>query len=173
MRKHVLLFVTLFALSNLAHAGGLRLGVKIGAQHVDEKVFKVPATMVSGQLSYEVLDLVAASVAAEVELSKSVTDSRLGNLNTGVKASFQNVGAYLSARTLGPLYAIGRIGIARNEVKFSTGKSNKSNGLSMGLGAGFSLGASTELELTSYTIKNEDNSDKTSNAYYLSLGFGF
>lgn len=161
-----------------AMANELIVGVKAGVYKPKESAFK-PVPMASAQLTYEFLDLVAADFAVELEAGSSLSDgdvdtAKLG-IPSGVKSKYdvQNIGLYLSARTAGPIYAIGRIGVARSEVNgsaslagISAGVNAKDTGLSIGGGVGFSTGLRTEVELTVFDNDSEKN-------LYASLGFAF
>ncbi|EDY87150.1 hypothetical protein GP5015_2328 [gamma proteobacterium HTCC5015] len=145
------------------------IGVKGGVYKPDFSGYD-PAGQVSAQLGIEFLDLAAVDIAAELELSKTLADGEvststaLGTATTDYSA--QTVGAYLSARSIGPIYAIGRIGYANTEIDIDGLGSFDESGASLGAGVGFSLGARTELELTQYDVDGDD-------VHYLSLGFAF
>lgn len=150
-------------------ANELIVGVKAGIHSVDHKSFD-PAPMLSAQISYEFLDVVAADFALELEASTTASDGEVKN-NLGQKADFSasTAGLYISARTTGPIYAIGRIGVAKTKIDFDpvSGQTDiDDNGIAIGAGIGFSTGLRTELELTSYEVDQEQ-------AYYLSLGIAF
>lgn len=141
-------------------ANELIVGVKAGIHNVDVSGFD-PAPLVSAQLSYEFLDLAAADIAVELEVGKSASD---GESDAG-DFSVTTAGVFISARTVGPIYAIGRIGVAKTELEFD-GFDVDDSGVAMGVGIGFSTGLRTELELTRYDIDDEQ-------ALYLSLGVAF
>jgi len=161
--------VTAMLLPSTSIANELIVGVKAGIHSVDNKSYD-PAPMLSAQISYEFLDVVAADFALELEAGKTASDGEASN-TSGQKADFSSTtaGIYLSARTTGPIYAIGRIGIVKTKIDFdaSSGQTNiDDNGIAVGAGIGFSTGLRTELELTSYDVDEEQ-------AYYLSLGLAF
>ncbi len=151
-------------LPGVASAGELIVGAKAGIHKMDISGFD-PAPVLSGQISYEFLDLIAADVAIELELGKSASDGE-GVVGLGKEDfSVTTIGAYISARTAGPIYAIGRIGVAKTELEFESTDSDET-GLAVGAGVGFSLGVRTEVELTRYDVDDEQ-------AFYLSLGLAF
>lgn len=169
--KKLLLATALMAAAPSIATAGINFGVKAGAQKLEVEGFEVPAIAVSGQVAYEILDLTAVALAAELEMSKSISN---GKFESKAELSTQTVGAYVSARSIGPLYAIGRLGVAKvdTEVETPIGSSSFSDtGVSMGVGAGFSLGARTEIELTNYKVKG--NGDSAKDMYYLTVGLGF
>lgn len=150
-----------------ASFGEIILGVKGGIYNPDISGFD-PAGNVSAQIGVEFLDLAAVDLAAELEVSQTLADGEFEDAPTGAKADYtaQTVGAYISARTIGPIYAIGRVGYARTEIDIDGVGKNDESGASIGAGVGFSLGARTELELTQYDVDGDD-------VHYLTLGFGF
>ena len=163
-----------FALPMSAQSEELIVGVKAGVYKPDVSTFD-PTPVISAQLSYEFLDLVAADIAVELEAGTSVQDGDIDNNVANVKSeySIQNIGLYISARSAGPIYAIGRIGIARSEAEvtntgtFAAPSSKTSDtGISYGAGVGFSTGLRTEIELTAFNNDSETN-------LYASLGFAF
>ena len=158
------LILTALALPMSVNANELIFGVKAGVHKVDSSAFD-PAPLVSAQISYEFLDLAVADIAVELEVGKSISDGEIDG--GGIKEDFSvtTAGLYLSARTAGPIYAIGRIGVARTELDFDAGDNNDT-GIAVGAGLGFSLGVRTEIELTSYDVDDEQ-------AFYLSLGAAF
>ncbi|MGM0564702.1 MAG: outer membrane beta-barrel protein [Pseudomonadota bacterium] len=153
-----------------ASFGEIILGVKGGIYNPDISGFD-PAGNVSAQIGVEFLDLAAVDLAAELEVSQTLADGEVeasGPLGTTASTDYtaQTVGAYISARTIGPIYAIGRVGYARTEIDIDGVGKNDESGASIGAGVGFSLGARTELELTQYDVDGDD-------VHYLTLGFGF
>ena len=161
--------ITAALIPTTSMANELIVGAKAGIHSVDNKRFD-PAPMLSAQLSYEFLDVVAADFALEIEAGRTTSDGEIKN-NLGQKSDFSatTAGLYLSARTTGPVYAIGRIGVAKTKIDFDPASAQKDiddNGIAVGAGIGFSTGIRTELELTSYEVDQEQ-------AYYLSLGVAF
>ena len=148
-----------------AQANELIFGVKGGIHKVDASNFD-PAPLVSAQISYEFLDLAVADIAVELEVGKSLSDGEFDGLGVKEDFSVTTAGLYLSARTAGPIYAIGRIGVANTELDFDSGDENDETGIAIGAGLGFSLGVRTEVELTRYDVDDEQ-------ALYLSLGVAF
>lgn len=154
-----------------AQANELVFGVKGGIHQIDLSAYD-PAAMVSAQISYEFLDLAAVDVALELEAGKTISDAKVDfgpAPGDQTDAEVTTIGAYISVRTAGPVYAIGRIGVANTDVSFED-KANFTDGddtgVSAGAGVGFSLGVRTEIELTRYEVDKEQ-------AYYLSLGVAF
>ena len=147
-----------------AQANELIFGVKGGIHKVDASNFD-PAPLVSAQISYEFLDLAVADIAVELEVGKSLSDGEFDGLGVKEDFSVTTAGLYLSARTAGPIYAIGRIGVANTELDFDFGDVDET-GIAVGAGLGFSLGVRTEVELTRYDTDDEQ-------ALYLSLGVAF
>lgn len=175
MIKKTLTVIAISALSlasQTASAGGLHFGLKTGAYKFETKSDSKTsfAPMISGQIGYEFLDLTAVDVAAELEIGRTVGHSTLKNLGKEFDVSATTVGGYLSARTLGPIYAIGRVGYAQTTFDGDV-SSKKVSGPVIGVGAGFSLGVRTELEVTRYAL-SDDKAD-TDYGYYLSLGGAF
>lgn len=147
-----------------ASAGEVIFGVKAGLFKPDISDFD-PTASISGQIGYEFLNLGVADIAAEVELSKTITDGEVEESGQTFDYSGQTAGAYVSARTLGPVYGIARIGVVKSELDIE-GFEVDDTGVSVGAGIGFSLGVRTEVEATQYELDDE-------NIYYVSLGFAF
>lgn len=168
----VIAISTLSLASQTASAGGFNFGLKTGAYKFETKSDSKTsfAPMISGQIGYEFLDLTAVDVAAEFEIGKTVGNSTLKQLGKKFDVSATTIGGYLSARTLGPIYVIGRVGYAQTSFS-GDAPSKKVSGPVIGAGAGFSLGVRTELELTRYAL-SDDKAD-TDYGYYLSLGGSF
>ena len=164
------LFISLLLPIN-SQANELIFGVK-GGLYQPKYFTNDPTLMVSAQLSYEFLDLTVVDIAIELEAGKTVIDgdinkTKINGLNPTSESEYSanTIGTYLSARTIGPIYAIGRIGVLYTSFKSLNINQNDTK-LALGAGIGFSLGIRTELELTRHEL-NENNS------YYLSLGAAF
>lgn len=94
-------------------------------------------TTVNVRFANEILDVGAAELDLDVEAAKETSS---GDAPNGNEYDFTSLGVGLSARTAGPLYLIGRYGIARNEIDVSGGDKTTENQQSIGIGAGGSLG---------------------------------
>ena len=173
MQKYILSFIAALIFPLSMQANELIIGVKGGFYHVEPDLSGIdttPAIMISGQIGYEFLDLVAADIAVEFEAAKSITDVEFDVPAAGKDDQSILTGAvYLSARSAGPIYAIGRLGYARTQADSDqTGATAYENGTAIGAGVGFSTGFRGEVELTRYDLEDSDDT-----AYYLSLGFSF
>lgn len=146
----VLLFI-LSAVAAPTFASEIIIGAKAGIINFEAKGVD-PTTIGSVQLSYEFLDLVAADIATELEVTKSIAD---GESDAG-DYSYSSKALYLSARTLGPIYVIGRAGVIDVEVDFDNAGSSDDKGMAYGVGIGFSTGIRVELEVTQYEFENSD-----------------
>jgi hypothetical protein len=125
-----------------------------------------PALNGSIQLAFDILDIGIADIALEAEYSTSLTDGEIDMGLLGAQdASFESTALYTSLRTAGPIYVIARIGYAKAEIETDFG-SIDDEGISKGVGVGFSMGLRMELEYTSYEIEDLD-------IKYLTLGFAF
>lgn len=136
----------------------LLIGAKAGLLDYDVSGSD-PGVNGSVQLGYEVLDLVAADIAIEGELSTSLVD---GETPGGADVSFESKAIYASLRTAGPVYFIGRVGFADAEIEDTS-----DSDVSTGIGIGFStLGLRWEVEYTTYKVKDVD-------VDYITLGLSF
>lgn len=165
---------TLLFTASQAMASGFIVGVKGGGFlpkfEDNEGGSFAPAFMASAQLGYEFLDLVAADVAVELEYARTLSKTSPKDAKNA-DFSFQTIGAYLSVRSAGPIYAIGRVGAVNSKITADIEGHTASEDVTkaaVGAGLGFSLGARTELELTRYNLPGSNNQ-----AYYLSLGASF
>lgn len=179
MMKKILTIIAISTLglaSQSAFAGGFNIGAKSGFYKVDpnngsELDVKSVVPMVSAQIGYEFLDLTAVALAAELELGKTLSKVKFeDNEGDSFKASATVMSGYLSARTIGPVYAIGRVGYSQTKLSLPEG-SVKFKKPAIGAGVGFSLGVRSEIELTQYTLKNDDGN--FGKAYYLTFGGSF
>lgn len=139
------------ALASPAQAAELIVGVKAGIVDYEASGFD-PITVASGQLGYEFIDLVAVDVAAEVEVTQSLNSAD----GPGGEYDYQSAGLYLSARTLGPVYVIGRAGMIKADIKRDNGADIDDSGSVLSLGLGFSTGLRWELEMSTYDFKDSD-----------------
>ncbi len=121
-----------------AHAGGLHLSASVGylateqnGSDNDHGNFVGTATV-----GVEVLNLVLVKIAAEFERSKLLDEGEWGGRDFNYTAD----GAYLAVRTLGPLYAVGRVGFVkaefRPEIREKKGKRDESISVGVGYGVG-------------------------------------
>lgn len=126
-------FAGLFGTSPVMAAS---FGVATGVVEPDADGFD-SATTANFRLGQEIFDVGAAEFDIELEVAKEV-DS--GDAPGGQEYDFTSVGVGLSARTAGPVYAIGSYGIARNEIDVSGGGSTSETQQSVGVGVGGSVG---------------------------------
>lgn len=124
-----------------------------------------PATVASIRIGTEVLDVGAAEFDVGVEAAKDIEP---GETADGEDWGFQSLGAYVSGRTAGPLYLIGRLGVARQEVEIG-GDTSKATQRSAGLGVGASVGV-LNLELMATQYNSQDELDDIT---WLSAGIRF
>jgi hypothetical protein len=162
MNKKLWLIPVLFGAVYAGSASAeLLIGAKAGVVDYDVSGSD-PGVNGSVQLGYEVLDLIAADIAIEGELTTSLTDGEI----LGQDASFESKGVYVSLRTAGPVYFIGRVGYVDAEAEIG-GLSFDDSDTSMGAGIGFSTaGLRWEVEYTTYEIENTDIN-------YITLGLSF
>lgn len=163
MKKHWLALGILLsgAYASSAAAGELLLGAKAGLVDYDLPSSD-PGINGSFMLGYEFLNLGVADIAVEGELSTSLVDGEVDTPFGSSDLEFESLGAYLSARTAGPIYAIGRVGIVNGEINQTDDTEP-----AMGIGIGFStVGLRWELEYTAYEVENVDID-------YISLGLSF
>jgi len=113
------------------------------------------ATTANLRLGAEVFDIGLAEFDAELEIARDI-DS--GDAPGGNEYEFSSVGVALSARTAGPLYFIGRYGIARNEIDVDGGGDATENQQSIGLGVGGSIGI-LQLEVMATQYADEGDLD--------------
>ncbi len=100
-------------------------------------------TTVNVRYAREILDLGLAEIDLGLAGAK---ETGSGNAPGGGEYDFTSYGIDLTARTAGPLYAIGRYGIARNELDVSGGDDISETQQSVGAGVGGSIGI-LQLEL--------------------------
>lgn len=124
-----------------------------------------PATIASLRLGTEVLDLGVASFDLGVE---AATDIDKGSTASGEDWGFQSLGTYLSGRTAGPVYLIGRLGIAHQEIEVGD-RTDDGTQTSVGIGAGTSVGI-LRLEVTANRYGSAGDLDDIT---WLSAGISF
>lgn len=164
-RIMVLMLAGLGGVSTAA-ADELVLGGKVGAFNIDfEQVDQSdPFLAAAVDLGYEFLDLAGLRLGAELQFTTSLTDGEM-NLRD---YSYQSVGAFMSLRTLGPVYFIGRLGYIDAHITPENTASIDDNGTTVGLGIGFNTGIRWELELDGVQYQDADNK-----GLFLSVGLSF
>lgn len=106
------------------------------------------ATTAGVRLGTEIFDVGVAEFDLELE-GATTLDS--GDAPSGNDYDFTSLGVALSARSAGPIYFIGRYGIAHNEIDIDGGGDTSENQQSLGLGVGGSVGiVQLELMATQY-----------------------
>lgn len=151
------LLSAIFCAGNAA-AGDISVGVKAGTVNYDLSPSS-SGTNGSAVIAYKFLDIGAARVSVEGELSRSLEDGEI--FNRTVK--FGSQGAYLAFRTAGPLYFIGRLGVVNAEIK----PVGDETGASAGIGVGFKvLGLNLELDYTRFEVLEID-------VEYIGVGVSF
>ncbi len=148
------------ALVNVVQADGIVVGVKAGAVDIDSPGFDT-ITTASLQIGYEFVDLLAADLGIEVEVTQSISaaDGPSGDFD------YTGLGLFASARSAGPIYVTGRVGAVNANVDQASGDTDETN-FAYGLGLGFSLGLRWEIEWTKFEFNNDDV-----NQFNLSLSF--
>jgi len=134
-----------------AQADEMIIGAKLGVIDIDANGFDSTLTG-SLQLGYEFLDLAVADLAAEVEMTRSLGAGDA----PGGDYDYSAIGAFISARTAGPIYVIGRIGFIDADIEHSAGADHGDSGTALGLGIGSSMGLRWELEMTTYDLDDSD-----------------
>lgn len=124
-----------------------------------------PATIASLRLGTEILDLGVAKFDLGVEAAK---DIEKGTTASGEDWGFQSLGAYLSGRTAGPVYLIGRLGVAHQEIEVG-GRTDDGTQTSVGIGAGTSIGI-LRLEVTANRYGSAGDLDDIT---WISAGISF
>lgn len=143
-----------------AHAGGLHLSASVGylstAQNSsdnDHGNFVGTATV-----GVEVLNLLLVKIAAEFERSKLLDEGKWDGQDFNYTAD----GAYLAVRTLGPLYAVGRVGFVKAkfspEIREKVGKRDES----ISIGVGYGVGLRNEFLYTHIEHEGGGNTDSIS-----------
>lgn len=140
------LFVPLAALAGLlatstAMANG---SITLSTGRVDPSADGFGSTTTAHiRFANEILDIGVAEFDLELDAAK---ETSAGDAPNGNEYDFTSYGVGISARTAGPLYAIGRYGIARNELDISGGDDISETQQSIGAGIGGSIGI-LQLEL--------------------------
>ncbi len=142
MKKVLLMAAAAATLAATAPVQAGSFTLSAGRVEPDTKGFDT-ATTANLRYGIEILDVGLIEFDAEVE---GATDISSGETANGRDYGFDSVGAGLSARTAGPLYFIGRYGIARNRLDIDGGGSSTETQQSIGVGLGASI-ALTQFEL--------------------------
>lgn len=152
MRKaHVLAPLAALALAAAAlPARADTIMLTTGHVDLDEPGFE-PATVASIRIADDFADAGIAELDLGIEYAQDIEP---GTTATGADWSFQSLGIYLSARTDGPLYLIGRIGVAEQEVEIGN-ETREATQQSVGIGIGVRIGG-LQIEV----IANEYNGDE-------------
>lgn len=129
-----------------AAAGGLHLsagigylGTEQGGRDNDHGNFAGTATV-----GVEVLGLVLGTVYAEVERTQLLNDGEW----EGADYSYRSDGAYLALRTLGPVYAVGRVGFVKSKFDPELRSDGGDRDEAVSVGLGYSVGLRNELLYT-------------------------
>ncbi len=127
------------------------LTLTTGRADIEETGYE-PATIASLRIGTEVLDAGLVEIGAGVE---AATDIEAGETAEGEEWNFRSLGGYLSGRTAGPVYLIGRLGLARQRVEID-GNADTATQQSAGIGVGASTGiVRLELMATRYGSEGE------------------
>jgi len=148
--KYAVVVCSVLLLPNMAKADEIIGGLKLGVVDLDATDFD-PITTGTVQLGYEFADLLAADLALEGDITRSLADAD----GPGGDYSYQHVGLFGSIRSAGPIYVIARAGLIDIRVEQDADSDNDS-GTAYGLGLGFSSGIRFEVELTTYEFENSD-----------------
>ncbi len=149
--KNLLLALTIgLFISAPAHALlGFSIGAHAGVMDIDNDSID-PAAIVGANVGYEVFSVpLVVAFNADLEVQKSASDfeSNAGDF------SYDSRGLYLTAKTVGPLYAIGRVGIVDADFEGAgIGGSVSDKATVTTIGAGFSIGTQMELTLSNYSF---------------------
>lgn len=133
-------------MSPTATAGGLHISASVGYLSTEQKGSDNDHGNFSGTatVGVEVLGLVLATVYAEFERTQLLDE---GEWN-GEDYSYKSDGAFLAVRTLGPVYAVGRVGYVKAEFdpEMRAKAGDRDEAISVGLG--YSVGLRNELLYT-------------------------
>lgn len=133
-----------------AHADKLLIGAKGGIQGVDfEGLGKADSSLMAlVTMGYEFTRFWSMDVAGELEISSSLDKGEVLNRDFNL----QNTALYLSLRSQGSSYFIGKIGVVDTEVDFVDFPNMDDTGAAVSLGMGF--GKLVEVELTGYSYQD-------------------
>lgn len=167
MRLFKLMALILAGLNSVSTAADeLVLAGKIGAFNIDfaEVDQSDPFFAAAVDLGYEFINLPGLNIGAELQLVTSLTDGDMNLRNY----SYESVGAFLSLRTSGPVYFIGRMGYIDAQITPENANTIDDNGTAVGLGIGFNTGIRWELELDGVQYNDTENK-----GLFLSVGLSF
>lgn len=155
-----------FGAISSATADELVLGGKVGAFDIDfeQADQSDPFVAAAIDIGYEFLDFSGLRVAAEVQFATSLTD---GDMNLR-DYSYESIGAFMSLRTVGPIYFIGRLGYVDAQITPENAAPIDDTGTAIGLGIGFNTGIRWEVELDG--VQYKETEDK---GLFLSVGLSF
>jgi|GEM_PF-2619803 len=166
MRARILLRTTalvLLAAPLLAHAGSISL---VGGRVDSDRKGYDPASTAGVRLGAELVDVGVAEFDGELELASDINP---GTTGSGRDWGFRSVGAYVTGRTAGPVYLLGRVGVARQSIDVKGGRNVDGTQQAAGLGVGLSVGlADLELVATRYS-----GDDKLDDITWITAGFRF
>lgn len=159
-------FVTVMACAlfiQAAQADKLLIGAKGGVQGIDfEELGKADSSLMAlVTMGYEFMEFWSMDVAGELEISSSLDKGEVLNRDFNL----QNTALYLSLRSRGSNYFIGKIGLVDTEVDFVDFPNIDDTGAALSIGMGF--GKLVEVELTGYSYQDMGT------AALLSAGWNF
>ncbi len=164
MKKALIATVLSTALAAPAFANEWVLGASLGLLRPGgDSGETTPALTGSGSIALEFLNLGVLDVGATFEYMKGISQAEVDNQDADVSAK----AAWLTARTLGPLYVIARTGLIELELDPVAGGLDGSREKALSVGLGFSVGLRSELL---YTRIEHDQGDST---HWLQLLWGF
>ncbi|MDZ7748194.1 MAG: hypothetical protein U5K43_04550 [Halofilum sp. (in: g-proteobacteria)] len=143
MRTRTILHIAAFLGGVLALGPVHAASITLSGGRVDPGDGYDSTTTANVRVAAELLDLGVAELDAGVEAAQSTTR---GDGPLASDYGFTSVGAFVGARTAGPLYLIGRYGVARNEIDLDPGPDERETQQSVGVGIGASAGI-LQLEL--------------------------
>ncbi|MEM7376236.1 MAG: hypothetical protein AAF460_01905 [Pseudomonadota bacterium] len=164
MKKHVAITLLCATLATPALADEWVLGASLGLMRPGgESGDTTPAFTGSVSLGLEFLNLGVMDVGATFEYMEGLSDAEVGNRDTAVSAK----AAWLTARTLGPLYLIARTGYIELDFDPATAGATDDRERALSVGLGFSVGLRSEIL---YTRVDHDQGDAT---HWLGLHWAF
>ncbi len=149
--KRFLLTITaiagLFSLSTAHALLGFSVGAHIGSMDFDNAAVSGD-NIIGANLGYKIGGIVIADFAVDLEINQSLDDFN----NSGTDASYDSTALFLTTKTAGPIYAIGRLGLVKADLG-----TQSDDGTAVAVGVGFSLG--TQIEVTLKSISFDDLGD--------------
>ena len=146
MMQQILCVFCLVLLVPTAHAGGLHLAAGVGYLNTEQNGSSNDHGNFAGTVTVgvELMGLILGTVYAEFERSELFDEGEWDGQDYG----YSSDGVFLALRTLGPLYAVGRVGYVKAEfdpeLRSSVGKRDEA----ISLGVGYSVGIRNELLYT-------------------------